>query len=73
MELSVADTQGNWLRVAGTIVVDPSTEAKQKMLDSMPSLKDLYSIDDGIMEVFYLKDAVATFWSFTAEPRTVQL
>ena len=33
---------------------------------------DLYAADDGNTEVFYLKDATATFSSFTAAPETVE-
>lgn len=65
-------TAANWLRVSATVVFDTSIEAKQAMLDTNPNLKNLYSIDDGIMEVFYLKDATASFCSFTAEPRTIR-
>lgn len=61
---------GEWLRVAGTLVEDDRREAKQAMLDAYPSLQKMYSADDGNTEVFYFKDAVATFSSFTKEPET---
>jgi hypothetical protein len=32
----------------------------------------MYSEDDGNTAVYYLKDAAATFSSFTSEPRTVK-
>ena len=63
---------GDWLRVSGTLVEDERIEAKQALLDAYPSLKNMYSADDGNTEVFYLKDATATFYSFTAEPVTVK-
>ncbi|MBO7356987.1 MAG: pyridoxamine 5'-phosphate oxidase family protein [Lachnospiraceae bacterium] len=63
---------GEWLRVSGTLVEDERIEAKQALLDAYPSLKNMYSADDGNTEVFYLKDATATFYSFTAEPVTVK-
>ena len=62
---------GTWLRVAGTLVEDSRIEAKQSMLDAYPSLQGMYSADDGNTEVFYLKDATATFSSFTAAPEVV--
>ena len=40
------------------------------MLDKMPSLKAMYDPDDGNTQVWYLKDATATFSSFTAPPET---
>ncbi len=61
---------GEWLRVAGTLVEDDRREAKQAMLDAYPSLQKMYSADDGNTEVFYFKDAAATFSSFTKEPET---
>ena len=36
-------------------------EAKRAMLDAYPSLQNMYKADDGNTEVFYLKNAKATF------------
>ncbi|MCR5673351.1 MAG: pyridoxamine 5'-phosphate oxidase family protein [Lachnospiraceae bacterium] len=63
---------GDWLRVAGQLVEDERIEAKQAMLDAYPSLQGMYKADDGNTEVFYLKDATATFSSFTKAPETVK-
>ncbi len=63
---------GEWLRVAGTLATDERREAKQSMLDAYPSLQGMYSADDNNTEVFYFKDAVATFSSFTKAPETVK-
>ena len=63
---------GQWLRVAGTLVEDDRLEAKQSMLDAYPMLQQMYKADDGNTEVFYFKDAIATFSSFTAAPETVE-
>ena len=63
---------GKWLRVAGTLVRDDRVEAKAHMLDSYPSLKNMYSAEDDNTEVLYFKDAVATFSSFTEPPKTVE-
>ena len=60
-----------WLRVAGELVEDDRVEARKSMLDAYPSLQGMYSADDGNTEVFYLKDATATFSSFTDAPETV--
>ena len=66
-----AFADGQWLRVAGTLVRDDRIEAKKNMLDQYPSLQAMYSAEDDNTEVLYLKDAAATFSSFTAAPRTV--
>lgn len=63
---------GEWLRVSATLVEDDRREARVSMLDAYPDLKAMYSPDDGNTEVFYLKDAVATFSSFTAAPKVVE-
>ena len=62
---------GEWLRIAGELVEDDRREARQSMLDAYPSLQQMYSVDDGNTEVFYLKNATATFSSFTKAPETV--
>ena len=63
---------GAWLRVAGTLVEDDRREARASMLDAYPNLRAMYSEDDGNTEVLYLKDATATFSSFTAAPEVVK-
>lgn len=63
---------GEWLRIAGVLVEDDRREARKSMLDAYPSLRGMYSEDDGNTEVLYLKDATATFSSFTAAPETVK-
>ena len=64
--------EGQWVRVEGTLAEDERMEAKQSMLDAYPSLQGMYSADDGNTEVFYLKDATATFSSFTSAPEVVK-
>lgn len=63
---------GKWLRVSGELVNDDSREAMVAMLDKMPSLKAMYSPDDGNMQMLYFKDATAVFSSFTEAPETIK-
>ena len=63
---------GKWLRIAGEIVNDDNRDVKVAMLDKMPSLKPMYSADDGNMQMLYFKNATATFSSFTEEPEVIQ-
>ncbi len=63
---------GTWLRVAATFVEDDRTEAKKAMLDNYPELRSMYDENDGNTQVFWLKDATATFSSFTSAPETVE-
>ena len=62
---------GAWIRIAAELVEDDSVEVKTAMLEKMPSLKATYSAEDDNMQMFWLKDAEATFCSFTAEPEVV--
>jgi len=59
-----------WIRIAAEAVVDPDREAKAEMLRVNPVLNTMFSLDDGICEVLYLKNATATIYSFTAAPET---
>jgi uncharacterized pyridoxamine 5'-phosphate oxidase family protein len=63
---------GVWLRIACTLVEDDNVEARKSMLDAYPQLRGMYSENDGNTEVFYMKDAVATFSSFTAAPEIIE-
>lgn len=63
---------GKWLRVSGELVEDDRIEARQSMLDAYPSLQSMYKADDGNTEVFYFKNAKATFSSFTDAPEVVE-
>lgn len=59
---------GVWLRIAAELVEDDRVEARKSMLDEYTGLRKMYDENDGNTQVFYLKNAVATFSSFTAEP-----
>lgn len=61
---------GEWLRVTGELIEDDSREARVSMLEAYPSLQAMYDPDDGNTEVFFLRNAVAVFYSFTHEPET---
>ena len=62
---------GTWIRLAGELVEDDRVEAKKSMLDAYPNLRGMYDENDGNTQVFYFRNATATFSSFTAAPETV--
>lgn len=64
--------KGTWIRLSAEAVHDSSMDARVQMLKENPSLDSMYSFDDGLMEVLYLKNATATIDSFTAEPKVVK-
>jgi len=62
-----------WIRIAAVVVDDDRVEVKKKVLDDIPVLRDIgYSEHDENTKVLYLKNATATFFSFTGAPRTVR-
>ena len=63
---------GAWLRVACELVEDDRFEAKKSMLDAYPELRHMYDENDGNTQVFYMKNATATFSSFGKAPETVE-
>ena len=60
-----------WIRITATLVNDDDIAAKRHMLENYPHLKAMYDPEDSNTQVLYLRNATATFSSFTAEPRTV--
>lgn len=71
VEICAMGEDGTWVRIVADVVCDDRVEAREHMLNANPNLKKMYSADDGNCEVLYLKNAEATFYSFTSEPRTV--
>ena len=62
---------GTWIRIAGELAEDDRLEAKKSMLDAYPDLRAMYNENDGNTQVFYFKNAVATFASFGTAPETM--
>lgn len=71
VEICAFDGQ-KWIRVAGEVLRDDRVEPKKHMLDSYPNLQALYRADDDNTEVLYLKNATATIYSFTEEPKVIK-
>lgn len=59
---------GEWLRIACELIEDERREARAAMLDAYPHLRAMYSEDDGNTEAFYIRNATATYSSFTKAP-----
>ena len=63
---------GTWVRIQCELVEDDRVEARKSMLDAYSDLRRMYDENDGNTQVLYLKNAVATFSSFTAEPEVIE-
>ena len=67
-----AQKDSEWVRVACTLVEDERVEAKKAYLDAYPHLRGQYNENDDNTAIYYLKDATATFSSFTTADETVK-
>ena len=53
IEISGMNQKGEWIRITGEIANDERREVKELALELIPSLKRMYSIDDGIFATLY--------------------
>ena len=67
IEISATAADGRWLRLSATAVPDDNRDDRQAMLDELPEIASMYNADDGLFEVFYLKDATADICTFGVE------
>ena len=63
---------GTWIRIACELVEDDRVQARKSMLDAYPNLRAMYDENDGNTQVFYMKNATATFSSFGKEHEEVK-
>lgn len=72
-EISATSQDGaQWIRLKGKAVFITSRESKKAALDTMPALRNMYSEDDEIFEIFYIDQAEATFADLQGNSRTVK-
>ena len=66
--------KGTWIRVEGKVKEDERREARVAMMDANTAvLSNMYTVDDNLMTVFYFEYGTATIYSFTAEPKVIEL
>ena len=63
----------DWIRVSWELVRDENIEAKKDMLDHYPELRGMYDENDHNTEVLYFQNATATIYSFTSDPKVIEL
>lgn len=65
---------GTWMRVEGEVKEDLRREARVAMMnDNTAALSSMYTVDDHLMTVFYFEHGTATIYSFTADPKVIEL
>lgn len=65
-------SKNTWIRIEAQAVHDDRREARVKMLEDNKSISGMYTADDHLMEVLYLKNVTATISSFADEPRVIK-
>ncbi|OOM16707.1 pyridoxamine 5'-phosphate oxidase family protein [Clostridium saccharobutylicum] len=73
VEISGMNKKGQWIRLSGEVANDDRREVKELALETIPVLKSMYNINDGIFAVLYFTKGTATISSFTGEPETFSL
>ena len=71
VEIACYDGAGTTLRITGSVVFATTEDSQTKAFEVMPMLSNLYSVGDGIFEIFYLEDATAV--CFTMDGKTTAL
>ena len=69
----VAETM-QWMRISGKVKFTDEIEAKRKILESMPMLKEMYESENNpVLACFYIDEGEAAFYSFASmnEPTKV--
>jgi uncharacterized pyridoxamine 5'-phosphate oxidase family protein len=72
IEICAMGADRTWIRLEALATRDTRREARAHMLEENKGLTNLYSVDDNLMEVFYLHDATAQICAFAGEPKVVK-
>ena len=66
--------KGTQIRVKGVVKEDTRREARVAMMEeNKKSLQSMYTVDDNLMTVFAFESGIATVYSFTEEPKVINL
>ena len=56
-----------WMRISGKVKFTDEIEAKRKILETMPFLKEMYKSEDNpVLACFYIEEGEASFYSFSS-------
>jgi uncharacterized pyridoxamine 5'-phosphate oxidase family protein len=73
IEICSCTADGSWLRISGPVAFHTGREVKVKALEVSPGLKNMYSPDDEIFELFYFENALAVFSDMKGGGREVKI
>ncbi len=72
VEICGMNKEGAWIRINGIAVRDDNDEARKAMLEDPTGPSKLYTLGDGIFEVFKIENPVCTKYSMTSEPEVIK-
>lgn len=73
-EVSATDKEGRWIRLSGKAVFENNIDVKKKAFEIMPNLAYIYQTPDNpIFEVFYIAEGEAILYSFSGEPKKLEV
>jgi uncharacterized pyridoxamine 5'-phosphate oxidase family protein len=58
----------SWIRLTGIVKRDASKDAREAVLNAVPSLQKMYKADDGFFEVLYFESGESTFFAGPGAP-----
>lgn len=75
IEISTTSPESVWIRLKGKAVFTSELSIKTTILERYPAIQGIYqNAENPVFEVFYLEEAVATFYDFTGNPpKEIQL
>jgi len=63
----------SWMRLNGKVIFDARKAVKEKAFAAAPFLAQVYQTPDNpAIEMFYIAEGEATFYSFMGQPKTVK-
>jgi uncharacterized pyridoxamine 5'-phosphate oxidase family protein len=71
VEISAMLGSDKWIRISGTVEVDPRISIKEKFLQLFPLSQ--YKADDDVFEVFFFTKGSGTIYSFNGDPVSFEL
>ncbi|WP_182187181.1 pyridoxamine 5'-phosphate oxidase family protein [Pectinatus frisingensis] len=73
VEICCVDADYNFLRIKGKAEFCTNSTVQQKALQVMPSLGNIYSVGDGVFEIFSLNEATAILQTMSGEKRRLEI
>lgn len=72
VEISATLKNGSWFRIRAKAEFITTDASQQAAIDALPMLGKIYSVGDGVFEVFALKDGEAIFYGQQGPLQTIK-